>query len=93
MLKATRADLVRHVGGSPSATQKLLIERAAVLQLRLAMMDRAKSPGGDLSEKSAREYLCWHNSLVRTLRELGLQAAPTPIPTLADHLAARRSAA
>lgn len=82
------ADLTRHVGGRPSPVQRRLIERAAVLALRLALMD-AKSPDGSLSEKDAREYLCWNNSYVRTLRQLGLKGAAPAAPTLADHIASR----
>jgi len=86
LLRTTREALVAHVGGQPSAVQSVLIERAAILALRLAVMD-AKAPGGALTERDAREYLCWHNAYVRTLRELGIKGVPERGPTLAEVLA------
>lgn len=69
LMKDTVAELTAHVGGKPSTVQRRLIHRAAVLALRLAMMD-AKAPDGMMSERDAREYLCWNNAYVRTLREI-----------------------
>lgn len=84
------AELTAHVGGRPSAVQRRLIERAAVLHLRLALMDEETEPGGGMSEKNAREYLCWNNSYVRTLRELGVKAATDRSgPTLSEIITAR----
>ena len=54
-MRAVVAELTRHVGGRPSAVQRLLIERAAKLHLRLALMDAQTEPGGGMSEKNARE--------------------------------------
>jgi hypothetical protein len=39
-LRGVRAELVKHVGGRPSATQAALIEAAAQLRLRITLMDR-----------------------------------------------------
>lgn len=82
-------EFTAHVGGLPSAVEKRLIERAAVLHLRLALMDQQTAPGGAMSEKNAREYVCWHNAYVRTLHALGLKgAAAKPGPSLAEILGA-----
>ena len=35
LMRDTRAALTRHVGGSPSATQRMLVERAATLSLHV----------------------------------------------------------
>lgn len=86
------SELTRHVGGAPSVVQQRLIHRAAVLALRLAMMD-AKAPDGAMSERDAREYLCWHNAYVRTLRQLGLNSAAQKGPDLASYLAGKAAAA
>jgi hypothetical protein len=91
LLREATADLTAHVGGKPSAVQRRLIERAAMLALRLALMD-AKEPHGGLSERDAREYLCWNNAYVRTLAALGgptATLAPSGPGALASHLAAR----
>jgi hypothetical protein len=39
LLRRVRADLTKHVGGNPSATQQALIERAAWLSLHIALLD------------------------------------------------------
>jgi hypothetical protein len=39
-LTAVRTELIEHVGADPTAVQKLLIDRAAVLSLRLAQIDK-----------------------------------------------------
>ena len=92
MLRAIRNKLVSHVGGKPTAVQSILIDRAAILSLRIALMDAHEKPGGPISEKNAREYLCWSNALVRLLRELGLESAPARVPTIAEVFAQRSAA-
>lgn len=92
LMRDAVSELTRHVGGAPSVVQQRLIHRAAVLALRLAMMD-AKAPDGAMSERDAREYLCWHNAYVRTLRQLGLKGAAQKGPDLASYLASKAAAA
>ena len=92
LMRELTAELTAHVGGKPSAVQRRLIERATVLHLRLVLMDAAAEPGGGMSERNAREYVCWHNAYIRTLRELGMKGAPERGPSLADHLAAKAAA-
>jgi hypothetical protein len=88
-MRQVRADLIRHVGGRPSATQKMMIERAVTLTGYLARLDaEALSPAG-LSDHRRREYLAADGSLRRTLREIGLKGAAATPPSLADYLAAR----
>ena len=93
MMAALRAELVAHVGGQPSAVQAALIERAAWLGLRLALMDARAAERGDLSERDSREYLAWANSYGRLLRQLGELAKAGPKPrTVAEKLAERAAA-
>lgn len=89
LMRETRADLVRHVGGNPSVTQKLLIDQACQLTLRLALMDRKLAEAGDQSEHDIRTYTTWCNALTRTLVRIGLKGAPERVPTLKDYLASR----
>jgi hypothetical protein len=77
LMAALVADLTAHVGGRPSAVQRALIHRAAALHLRLTLMDAQTEPGGGMSEKNAREYLCWSNAYARLLGQLGMAAAPS----------------
>lgn len=88
LIRAFREELTAHVGGSPSATQRVLIDRAAVLQLRLALMDRTSLTTPGMTEKNGREYVCWTNALTRVLAALGpaVKAAEAPLD-LRAHLA------
>jgi hypothetical protein len=89
-MREARAELVAHVGGNPSATQRELIEQCVQLRLRLAVMDRAfAEAGGTMTAHDSRTYLAWSNSYSRTLRQLGLKGAPAPVATLAGYLAAK----
>ncbi len=95
-MREVKADLVKHCGGKPSAVQRMLIDQAAMLSLRLHLMDRASlSDDGLMSERNGRQYLAWANSLARLLRQLGLTAPPPPTRSLAaltDAITARRTA-
>ena len=80
-------ELTAHCGGHPSAVQRRLIQRAAILHLRLALMDEQTEPDGSMTEKTAREYLCWNNAYCRTLRLLGLKGTPERQASLAEIVA------
>jgi hypothetical protein len=92
-LKEVRAELTAHVGGNPSTTQKMVIARIAMLTLRMELMDGRALKTGDMTEKDAREYLAWNNTVSRMLMQLGVHAAPARPRTLADHLASKAAAA
>ena len=65
-MRRMREDLTAHVGGSPSATQKALIERCATLSLHIELMDeRRLKIGGQMTDHDSRQYLAWSNSLER----------------------------
>lgn len=88
LARQARADLTAHVGGRPSAVQRVLIDRAVQLTLHVARLDIRLAERGEMSEHAAREYLAWSNTLTRTLRELGLRPAAERAPSLAEHLRA-----
>lgn len=93
LLERVRSELIQHVGGNPTATQRAMIDRAAWLSLHIALMDaRAIEEGSALSERDSRQYLAWSNSLTRTLRELGIGNPATSKRKL-DQILAERSAA
>jgi hypothetical protein len=73
-LKTYRAELVAHVGGSPSAIQLQLIERAAILALRCRMMDRriVEDSGQRFTSNDHAQFCAFSNSLSRTLVLLDL---------------------
>ena len=87
LLQKTRADLIEHIGGKPTATQLSLIDRAAWLQLHVSLMDaKTMEEGGPSSERDSRQYLAWSNALTRILRDLGADKKPgqRPKQTLKD---------
>jgi len=92
-LKEIRAELAGHVGKDVSITQKMMIERIAMIMLRIELMDGRALKKGDMTERDAREYLAWNNTVTRMLRQLGLKGAPPSPRTLADHLADRKGLA
>jgi len=92
LMQQARNELTAHIGGAPTILQKRLIERAAVLALRLALID-ARSPDGQMTEKTAREYLCWNNAYTRLLMALDATKTPPPPMTHAETMAALTAAA
>ena|ERR1041384_4763715 len=90
-LKCVRADLIEHLGGSPSAIERALVERAAWLSLRVAQLD-AKMASDGFTEHDSRSYLAWSNSLARCLRELGLKPTVGPARSLAEVLSSGQAA-
>ena len=88
-MRDTRDALIAHVGGNPSAPQRMLIEQAVWLHFHLAVMDRRTADGHQLTPHDSRTYLAWSNSLARLLKQLGLRGAAARPRSLADHLAER----
>jgi hypothetical protein len=88
LLRETRARLVAHVGGAPSAVQAELIERAAQLTLKVAQLDAkldAKLDARSMTDHDHRHYLAWSNSLTRTLAHLGLKPAAERLPSFREY--------
>ena len=92
-LRAVEAELVEHLGGKKSTTQRIAIHRAARLMLRLEIFDQ-KLTGGEFTSHDARVYNALQNSLRLMLKELGLKANvdTKPAPSLAE-IAARHAKA
>jgi hypothetical protein len=86
MLRKLRADLVAHVGGNPSATQRAVIERACMLSLHLHLLDEKILKEG-MSEHDSRSYLAWSNALARTMTRLGMKGTAEKPPSLSDYIA------
>ncbi len=79
--------LIGQIGGAPSPAQLALIRLAVTLDARIELM-RARllaTEAGD--ERAERHMLAWCNTLSRTLRVLGLKAAPRRAPGLAEIIA------
>jgi hypothetical protein len=76
-MRRVRAELTEHVGGHPSVTERMLIERATMLSLRVAQIDAKILSDEVLTLHDNQHALAWINALRRTLVDLGL-AARTP---------------
>ena len=85
-MKAVRADLVEHVGGKPSATQRTLIDRAALLSLHMMQLDTKALQGSGMTAHDQRTYLAFSNTLSRLMRQLGTNGAKVTPPSLAQYL-------
>jgi hypothetical protein len=59
LMRETRAELVAHVGGRPTAVQSALIERACQLTLRIVAMDRKFAETGAQTDHDSRTCLAW----------------------------------
>ena len=98
LLRESRAALFDHLGGENrlTAPQRMLVERASMLQLRLAVLDR-KILDRTFTEYDSKVYTACGNSLTRTLIALGIKGAPpTPPRSLAAinrEIAAQEAAA
>jgi hypothetical protein len=84
--------LIQHLGGNPSTTQIVLIDRIAWLMLHCFLLDQRIASGESWGENDRKCYLAFSNSLVRSLREIGLESAAAREPSLADILKAERAA-
>jgi hypothetical protein len=63
------AELIEHIGGNPTVTQRLLIERTIKMNLQLDALD-AKLERGEWTANDQRTYGALNNALRLALREL-----------------------
>jgi hypothetical protein len=81
--------LITHVGGSPTITQRLLIERLICTTVQLHALDAKLAAGDGWTDHDGRTHGGLINRQRLLLRELGLKAAAERPPSLADYLAAK----
>jgi hypothetical protein len=84
LMRDTRNALAQHLGGKPSVTQTMVIDRVCNLTLRIATMDRKFAETGTMTELDTRQYLAWSAALTRLLRQLGFAGAAPKPRTLAE---------
>ena len=93
LVTEVRRDLLQHIGGKPTVVQRMLIDRAAVLSLRLALLDEKIIADHPLTEHDTNHIIAWQNALTRVLVALGVgaDAAPVdPMDAIRRHLADRQ---
>lgn len=84
--------LIEHLGGAPSITQQLLIERLIKTTVQLNALDE-KLSSGEWTDHDSRTHGGLINRQRLLLRELGLKGAAEKPPSLADYLAAKAAKA
>jgi hypothetical protein len=72
LLDRVRKELEAHVGPNPSAVQQLLIQRACVLSLRLALIDQKIFEEEAFTTVDSNMTVAWQNALTKCLRALGV---------------------
>jgi hypothetical protein len=88
LMRRVRRQLTEHVGGKPSVVERMLIERAAVLCLRLAKIgEKIINESGPLTLCDTNFVIAWQNALTKVLKALGVDAAASPVPKLEDIIA------
>ncbi|HEX3861080.1 MAG TPA: hypothetical protein VHY35_05255 [Stellaceae bacterium] len=91
-IRDLEAQLIAHVGGSPSIAQKLLIDRIIKTTMQVDALD-AKLAEGTWTDHDSRTHGGLINRQRLLLREIGMKPAAARQPTLAEHFAAKRAAA
>src|ERR1700686_337783 len=61
LMRRVRAELLAHIGGNPTVTQRLLIDRAAILTLKAAQIDLKILAGEELTTHDNQHALAWMN--------------------------------
>lgn len=79
--------LIDHVGGNPSITQRLLIERMIKVRIQLDLLDE-KLASGEWTPHDSRTYGGLLNAYRLTAREIGMKptSATGPAPDLTSYL-------
>jgi hypothetical protein len=95
LLKQMREKLVAQLGGEGRLrpAQRVLIERIAMLQLKVALLD-ARIIAGTMTDYDHKSYLAYANSLSRMLEKLGLNdpasgAPADPMDAIRRHVSAQ----
>ena len=69
-LADVRERLTALVGGEPDIGQREIIDRAAMLSLKIVQMDKKIMAGNDFSEHDSAFYLDWTDANCRILQML-----------------------
>ena len=91
-LKTYRAELVAHVGGSPSPVMESLIRRTVWLELVVQYYEQ-RFAEGVLDRDGHAIWTQCANTLRGFLKDLGLKSAPKSARTLRDYMDASTGAA
>jgi hypothetical protein len=89
------AELVKHLGGNPTAAQRVLVNAAAVKHAKMVMLADKILADSELDlDLATRTFLAWSNSLRRDLEAIGLARPEVQLPAAPlEYLAAKRRSA
>jgi len=90
-VKAVEAELLSQLR-SPSPAERLLVARAAMLQLHLLMIDEKAIAAGGMSTADRENYLSFHANYTRTLRAIGIKPPPLTPAERAEQANAKQRA-
>jgi hypothetical protein len=79
-LRTVRAELLAHIGREPSVPERLLVEQAAQIRLRIAKTDALYARQPEITQHAGREYLALANALAKILGQLGMRPGQPPPP-------------
>jgi hypothetical protein len=88
LIRKLERELITHIGGAPSITQRLLIERIIKTHLQLRALDE-KLAGGTWTDHDRRTQAALANGLRLCLRDLGVKPVAAKPPSLAEYLSAK----
>ena len=87
-IRKLERELIKHIGGAPSITQRLLIERIIKTHLQLRALDE-KLASGIWTDHDRRTQAALANGLRLSLRDLGAKPVDAKPPSLAEYLSAK----
>jgi hypothetical protein len=78
LVAKVRTALLDHVGPNPTVVQRHLIDRAAILSLRLAQCDRRIIHEEKMTILDNSQLVAWQNALTRVMVALGVHKHKRP---------------
>jgi hypothetical protein len=83
-LRAVKQELTVALGGDLSPQQEILVDRAAFLVFRVSTFEGMLIAGKEYNPSVDNIYLCWCNTLRRTLEALGLKRVARDLNIVAE---------
>jgi hypothetical protein len=81
LVASLRSELIAHVGGSPTVAERMMIDQACELQLRIAKMNREFMRDGEHADGDSQTFLGLNDSLTGLLRILSNKVPDRDPPT------------
>ena len=89
---AVESELLAHLGGAPTAPQRLIVQLASMKALRIALLTDVVLSADAINERDDRQLVAWMNSLRLDLVTLGIERQAEHSPRLKDVLLGSKAA-